>query len=32
VDFLGWAAPEWFFLFIEFLLRNKYRVFFKFRI
>jgi hypothetical protein len=32
VNFLGFAAPEWFFLFIEFSLRNKYLVLFKFRI
>jgi hypothetical protein len=32
VDFLGLAALEWFFLFIEFLLCNKYLVSFKFRI
>jgi hypothetical protein len=32
VEFLGLAAPEWFFLFIEFPLRKKYLVLFKFRI
>jgi hypothetical protein len=32
VAFLVLAAPEWFFLFTEFPLHNKYLVLFKFRI